>query len=219
MSQLAAPSLADVQRFGNLLLQAWAPPTHPLLAPAWLDETLGRFIGAGAAVLLLGHRPGTLRTLPPQVLTHDIQALLAALTPDTDHAGLHRLPPAVAQASLALLRPGELHIRQKKIDKATGLTRPVSTHLGRLLLLSSTSAALQVLQQVLAKPPLQLSLSCLTNPWAGLRQPDATWLRSIKAWPGDALMIGWRGNALQLLTGREALPDLRTRLIDRLAAA
>lgn len=219
MSQAASPSAADVQRFGNLLLQAWAPPAHPLLAPAWLDEILRAFIGAGAAVVLLGHRPGTLRALPPPVLTDDTRTLLAALTPDPDHPGLHRLPPAMAQASIALLRPGELHIREQKIDEATGLTRPVSTHLGRLLLLSSTSTALQVLQQVAVKPPLQLGLSCLTNPWAGLRQPDATWLRSIKAWTGDALVIGWRGTALQLLAGHEALPGLRTRLIDRLTEA
>lgn len=216
MNPPASPSAADVQRFGNLLLQAWAPPSHPHLAPAWLDEILSLLIGTGQAVVLLGHRPGT---LPPQALPEDTRALLAALTPDPDHAGLQRLPPALAQASLALLRPGELHIRQTNIDEATGLTRQVSTHLGRVLMLASPSSLLQVLPQVALQPPLQLGLTCLTNPWAGLRQPDARWLRSIKTWTGDALVIGWHGHALLLLAGHEALPGLRIRLIDWLAAA
>ena len=125
----------------------------------------------------------------------------------------------MARASVALLRTGDIHLRRRWLDESSGLTRIESTHLGRVLVLSSVAVALQGLPPLVVPPPLQLSLSCLKNPTAGLRQPDAAWLRTLSDRPGDSLVIGWLGNSLLLLAGREALRDLRSQLIGRLAAA
>lgn len=61
-------------------------------------------------------------------------------------------------------------------------------------------------------PALQTHLSCLANPWAGLRQPDARWLRSIGHWPDDRVAVTWRASALCLLAGASQLTALHAGL-------
>lgn len=204
---------------GCLLLQAWAPPSHPRLAADWLDEIIRGLIGAAQPLLLLGHRPGRWRALPPQALPDDTRALLAALTEAPGEPALHRLPQAQALDAIPLLRAGDLHVRLPQQDPATGLSRIASVHLGRVLVWSTPAVAPPIVQQVPARAPLRLSLANLKNPWAGLRQPDAHWLRALLSRQDDTLVIGWLGQSLRLLGGPEALDDMHARLAAWLAAA
>lgn len=209
------PAAADVARYGNLVLQAWAPPAHESLADDWVDSATRALLAGPGQVFLLGHRPSALAKLPPGAVSTEIARLSSCLTGEPRRGPLHRIPRDAAMASAALLRPGDLAVRQRRLDESTGMTRVSLTHLGRVLVLSSPAALLDAIEALAQPAPLQLLLNVLNNPQAGLRQPDATWLRSIRNWTGEDIVVTWSGHTLCLLAGREALFDLRWRLLDR----
>lgn len=212
------PTASDVERFGNLLLQAWAPPGHECLANAWIESAIGAFLGGPNEIFLLGHRPGLLQNLPSEALSVEASRLLSAVTKELQLGPLHRISHEDAIASAALLRSGDLHVRERRLDDSTGMMCVTSKHLGRVLVRSSAAEVLRVIQGGASRPPLQLHLSCLTNPHAGLRQPDAKWLRSIRSWTGAGLAVTWKGDSLHLFGGRATLLDVRVRLLEWLPA-
>lgn len=204
------PAAADVERFGNLLLSAWSPPSHRVLVDGWMESAIDAVLRCASDVFLLGYKPALARSLP---VPQDMLALFVYLTKETERGPHYRIPVDIARASTALLRPGDLHVRQRRTDGSTGVTHVESTYLGRVLALMSVADALRALQGVTVAAPLQVNLSCLTNPQAGLRQPDARWLRSMRDWTGNVVGITWLGDSLTLLGGREALLQLRVGLL------
>lgn len=207
------PTLADVERCGNLLLQAWAPPDARAAAEGWLRHAVHGLAGAQPVLHLLGYRPARWHSLPPGAAPAAWAPMLDAAETHADDPALHRAPTAVALLALSPALPGELHVHQRTIDPATGLSRPSSTFLGRVLVPGTVDGVLDALRGVAAQPPAQLTLTCLTNPHAGLRQPDARWVRAARDWPGDRIAASWRGTSVTLLAGRAALARLREGLL------
>jgi len=166
------------------------------------------------ALYLLGHRASTLRNLPGQTLSEDVHALLNRLVPEPATGPVHRLPDDDAEASIDALRSGDLHVRRSVLDPATGLTRVESTFLGRPLLLTSVAHATVAIQSGPVAAPLQIHSTCLSNPEAGLRQPEARWVRAIRTWAGDRVAITWSGNSSSLcvMAGPDALSHLAAHL-------
>ncbi|RTL47146.1 MAG: hypothetical protein EKK53_00500 [Burkholderiales bacterium] len=212
MTAPTACTRADAMRLGNLVVSAWAAAPAAELAQAWLDTVLGRLLADDAPLYLLGHRPGVVDRLPRPALPADLQRLLAALADAPEAGPLHRVPSQAGADVPALIRPGDLHLRRTVIDDSTGLGRIASTHLGRLLFIVPAAAALRAIQSAPVLPPVQRSVSSLVNAWAGLRQPDARWLRAIRAWPDDRVVITWQGKALCLLAGEAQVGELHQAL-------
>ena len=161
----------------------------------------------------LGHRPGLLRNLPPDALPAPTMRLLQSLAREAGNAPLHRIPEEIARASVAALRKGDINSTSRRLDEATGLSQTTNTHLGRALIRTTVDGALGALQGIAASAPLQLHLSCITNPQAGLRQPEARWLRSVAEWTGSGIGITWAGNTLVFLGGPAPLLELRNELL------
>lgn len=207
------PAVADLERHGNLTLSAWAPPAHQALAEQWFTATLTALLGAPSETFLLGHRPGLLRNLPPGAVPAPTMRLLQSLAREAGNTPLHRIPKEIARASVAALLKGDINLTSKRLDEATGLSQIKNTHLGRALIRTTVDAALGALQGIAAPAPLQLHLSCLTNPQAGLRQPDARWLRSVAEWTGTSVGIIWSGRTLVFLGGPAPLLTLRNELL------
>lgn len=214
-----APTQADAERHGNLLLQAWAPPDARAAAEAWLFAALHALAAAQPALQLLGHRPGRWQALPPGVAPAAWAPLFAAAVPDPEDPALHRVPTAVALAALAPALPGDLHVRQRMRDPATGVERVSSTFLGRMLVPGTVGSVLDALAGVAVPGPVQLSIGCVTNPHAGLRQPDAAWVRAARHWSGERVAVAWRGTSLTLLAGPGTLARLREGLLAIVARA
>ena len=210
----AFPDVADVERFGNLLLSAWSPPSGKPLAEAWVESVVAALLKSHHNLVLLGHRPGKAKNLCRDELSDETRYLFDSFTQDPNCSSLYRFPPEAARVLSPLLRSGDIHVRQRITDESTGLTRIDSTHLGRVLILSSLTATLQAIQNVDIDASLQVTLSCLTNPYAGLRQPDSKWLRSIRSWSSAEVAIGWQDTSLQILAGRDTLRQLRNNLLD-----
>ena len=208
------PAVADLERHGNLTLSAWAPPAHQALAEQWFTAALTTLLSAPSETYLLGHRPGLLGNLPPDAVPAPTMRLLQSLTRGAGNAPLHRIPEEIARASVAALRKGDINSTSRRLDEATGLSQTKNTHLGRALIRTTVDGALGALQGIAAPAPLQLHLSCLTNPQAGLRQPDARWLRSVAEWTGSGVGITWAGNTLVFLGGPALLLKLRNELLD-----
>lgn len=213
----AFPAGSDVERHGNLLLLAWAPPSHEALAEAWVESALGALLGPDDHCYILGHRPGRVKTLPSGCLSGDTRSLLESLVPASDLGPLHALPHGTGRRSVTLLRAGDIHARWNAIHEQTGRTRVHSMHLGRVLVVSTVARILGVVQGTAPTPPLLMALSCLTNPGAGLRRTESAWLQSIRAWSGNPVAITLPGNALCMLAGREALTELRIGLLSWLS--
>lgn len=209
----AFPTVADIARYRNLTVSAWAPPAARSLADDWLTAVLHSLLDEPHDLFLLGHRPGVLRHLAPDTLPVAMQGLLAALRPTTGGEPLHRISHAGATNAEALLRAGDLNIRVTRTDDATGLPRVYTTHLGRALVRLSAAQAIAAIARAPVSSPLQLQLSCLTNPHSGLRQTSARWLRAIADGTGDGLAITWRQHTLMLLGGQAALCELRSKLL------
>ncbi len=209
----AFPAVADVERFGNLLLSAWAPPSHMLLADAWIESVTGVLLGSSEGLFLLGHRPSRVASLSREALAEETRLLLGSLSEEPGCSSLHRIPQEVARASTALLRSGNLHVRQRRVDESTGQAHVDSTHVGRVLVLLSVDATVGAVETVAVSAPLQVHLACMTNPDAGLRQPEARWLRSVRSWTDDTVVTSWSATSLTFLAGSEALLELRSRLL------
>lgn len=207
------PAVADIERHGNLTLSAWTPPAHQALAEEWFTAALTALLGATSKAFLLGHRPGLLSSLPPDAVPAPTMRLLQSLAREACGAPLHRIPEEIARTSVATLRKGDINHTSRRLDEATGLSQVTNTHLGRALIRTTADTALGALQGVAAPAPLQLHLSCLTNPQAGLRQPDARWLRSVSEWTGTGVGITWAGNTLVFLGGPTPLLELRNQLL------
>ena len=153
------PAVADVERFGNLLLSAWAPPSHMLLADAWIESMTGVLLGSSKDLFLLGHRPGRVASLSREALAEETRLLLGSLSEEPGCSSLHRIPQEVARASTALLRSGNLHVRQRRVDESTGQAHVDSTHVGRVLVLLSVDATVGAVESVAvsgasSSPPL-----------------------------------------------------------------
>jgi hypothetical protein len=209
------PAFTDVERFGNILVSAWAPPSHKNLAGNWHRAVVASFIASRQAIYFLGYRPGRLPKVPGNSLSSASRALLEQLVPEPLSGPLHRLSQDSAEASVHPLSSGDLNARWLVLDKTTGLSRVETVFLGRPLVLTSASKVAEVVECTEAPPSLQINASCLTNPEVGLRQPDATWIRSTRAWSGDTVAITWLGNSssLCIMGGREALLRLHSALI------
>lgn len=208
------PALSDVERFGNILISAWAPPSHKALAGDWRRSILGSLIASRQAIYFLGHRPGRLPKLPGHSLSTASRVLLGQLVAEPNFGPLYRLPQDAAEVAVDALSSEDMMARWSVLDETTGLSRVESVFLGCPLLLTSVGTVTEVIACTAATPPLQINASCMTNPEVGLRQPDARWLRSIRAWPGHDVAMTWRGNSssLCIIGGREALRVLQSNL-------
>lgn len=71
MMQESFPAAADVERFGNLLLQAWAPPAHESLADDWIESAVRALLAGANDVYLLGHLPGVLSNVPHDAVSQE----------------------------------------------------------------------------------------------------------------------------------------------------
>lgn len=201
------PPFNDVARFGNMVFSAWAPPASRTLASAWLRAVLDSLLASGQAAYIIGYRPGALSNAPAQAIPAGTLAMLEQLVPEPIWGPLHRLPDDSARASLDTLLAGSLNARWTLVDESTGHTRVKSISLGRPLLTACVDAVAHAVRSTAAEEPLQIHVACLANPEAGLRQPDARWMRSLKSGAGGQLALTWLGNsnALCVSGGREAL--------------
>lgn len=201
MTTIDACALDAALRCGNLAVGAWAPAPHAAHARAWATSVLNGLVAQGLPLYVLGHRPGAAARLPSDAVPEDLRALLASLATEPGAGPLHRVAVTAGHGLPPPMRAGDLLVRRRRVDDVTGGERIESTHLGRPLFLARAAGVLQAIRSVPAAPPLKLHLSCFANPWAGLRQPEARWLRDAKTWPDDRMAVAWRANTLCLLAG------------------
>lgn len=201
MTTTDACALDAALRCGNLAVGAWAPKPHAAQAQAWTASVLNGLVAQGLPLYVLGHRPGAAARLPSDTVPKDLRALLASLAAEPEPGPLQRVAVTAGHGLPPPMRAGDLLVRRRRVDDVTGAERIESTHLGRPLFLACAADVLQAIRSVPAAPPLKRQLSCLANPWAGLRQPEARWLRDTKTWPDDRVAVTWRANTLCLLAG------------------
>ncbi len=209
------PSDDDLHRYGNVVVSAWAPPACKSLGHEWLDGLLGQLMAGGAGVFVLGHGRKALEQLPPEAVPADVRRVIDSVLPEPTAAPLVSVPSSVAESNFEVLRAGDLNVRQRILDASTGMASIKSTHLGRFILLSDAVDLASTLRERPVPDPLQIHLSCLKNPGAGLRQPDAKWLSSTKSWSQGQVAVSWKGTSVCLSAGSPTLRSLRDSLLER----
>lgn len=210
------PDPAAISRYGNLLLQVWAPPAASDLATDTFRKILLELDAAASQRLLIGYRPNRVRPVLASQPDPALDALLQMAKPSTQTPGFHELPPQVLRQNLDQLAAGTLAILCRQTRNGREEIR--ATHVGRPGLLVSPDSIRAAFCRPPASPDVLRFVAITRNPLAGYHQNVARQIKTLAASLDRECLLTWRGQHLELMGTPPVLSALAGRLYDSLGA-